>query len=536
MSRRISGAHALALGAIQAGVSLVTGYPGSPATAVVNRIIAATSPEEVRVEWASNEKVGVEMAFGASLAGVRSLLCVKSVGLNVALDPLMVYNLSGCRAGLVVLLGDDPGGWGSQNEQDSRALAPAAQLPLFEPATVADARRAVAEAFRLSQAQSLPAIVRFTRALAVAEEGMAAPPDRPLAPALEASRPEAVVLPVDVVRFHLRLLEKLRTTQATFERSALNGIEGAGSRGVIAAGFAYQKLKDVLGGAAPKGVRLLRLGTPYPLPEDLVTGFLRPLEAVLVLEETAPLVEEAVRAAAQRDGLSLPVYGRLTGQIPGAGELLPSHIAAGLRSLVPSLPLEARQDPAKAMPSRTPLCNGCPYTPTFQALVDVMEQLGGRDRFIVTGDPGCMVRAQLPPLELFDVKHGLGSSIGMATGLALGQAERRVISLAGDSSFLHTGFNGLLDAARSGVRLLVIILDNGTIALTGGQPHPGTPRDARGRPRPAVDIAGLAREAGAGWVRVIDARAKEEMQGAIHAGLEHDGVAVIVARGACPRT
>jgi indolepyruvate ferredoxin oxidoreductase alpha subunit len=168
MNEPVSGAYALARGAIEAGVSLVTGYPGAPATAVVNEILELTSPDEVQVEWTSNEKVVMEIAFGASLGGMRSLLCVKSVGLNVALDPLMALNLSGCNAGLVILVGDDPGGWGSQNEQDSRTLALAAEIPLLEPTSVSDARAAVRQAFQLSEEIGLPIIVRVTWALSSA--------------------------------------------------------------------------------------------------------------------------------------------------------------------------------------------------------------------------------------------------------------------------------------------------------------------------------------------------------------------------------
>ena len=170
MIERVSGAYALAHGAIEAGVSLVTGYPGSPVTAVVNAVLQLTSPDEVQVEWTSNEKVAIEMAFGASLGGTRSLLCVKSVGLNIALDPLMTFNLSGCNAGFVILVGDDPGSWGSQNEQDSRALGLAAELPMLEPTSVSDAQGAMRQAFQLSEEIGLPVMVRVTRALVLAEE------------------------------------------------------------------------------------------------------------------------------------------------------------------------------------------------------------------------------------------------------------------------------------------------------------------------------------------------------------------------------
>jgi indolepyruvate ferredoxin oxidoreductase alpha subunit len=559
MSQPLSGAHALAHGAIESGVALVTGYPGAPATAVVNGIIGLTSPDQVRVEWTSNEKVGVEMAFGASLGGTRALLCVKGVGLNIALDPLMALNLSGCNAGLVILVGDDPGGWGSQNEQDSRALALAAELPLLEPTTLSDARAAMRQAFALSEEMGLPVVVRVTRALVLAEaeiENSEVWRDLRVTPPCSFQREfmRWVVLPVNVVPYHRRLLRQLEAVQARFEASPLNGVEGDGSQGVIAAGFVYQKLSDLLGGAVPPGLRILRLGTFHPLPVERVTAFLRTVESALVLEETAPWVERAVRAAAQAARLTLPIYGRDTGHVPRAGELFGPHIAAALNRYLPRLGLSTEGETARPRPSRSPLCDGCPYIPTFDALTDVIAQFG-RDEVIVVGDPGCMVRAQLPPYELLDVKNSLGSSIAMAAGIALSlrcpepiertcpelaegserHAGKRVVALCGDSGFLHSGLYGLVDAARVGAPLLVLILDNGTTALSGGQPHPASSVDARGRPQRAVDLAGLAREAGAGMVCVVDLDRGQGIQSAIEMGMNFDGVAVVIARGRCPR-
>ena len=543
--RIASGAGALARGAIEAGVSLVTGYPGSPTTAVVNEILNLTSSQEVRVEWTSNEKVAIEIAFGASLAGARSLLCVKGVGLNVALDPLMAFILTGCNAGLVLLVGDDPGAWGSQNEQDSRCLALAAQVPVFEPTTVLDARRAMHEAFRLSEDIGMPVMVRITRGLVLARGQLAQEEvSLPDAPVYERDFMRWVVLPINVVPYHRRLHERLRAIQEGLEGSALNGEQGTGQLGVIAAGFVYQKLMDLFGGAVPPGVRVLRLGTFSPLPVARVTAFLRQVDSALILEESAPLIERDARAAAQAAGLSLPIYGRDSGHLAREGELFGPHIASALNCLSPALSLPVDGVATRPMPSRSPLCGSCPYILILNALLQAMEAYGGRDRFIVTGDPGCMVRAQLPPYELLDVKNSLGSSIGTATGFALGQdfsrasERKRVIALCGDSSFLHTGVNGLMDAVRAGAPMLVMILDNGTTALSGGQPHPANDVDARGMPRPAVDLEALARGAGAQAVQVVELDREgtvARIRAAIEGALSTDQVGVVIARGRCPR-
>jgi indolepyruvate ferredoxin oxidoreductase alpha subunit len=280
---------------------------------------------------------------------------------------------------------------------------------------------------------------------------------------------------------------------------------------------------------------VLRLGTFYPLPTRRLTDFLKAVESALVVEETAPLVERGLRDIAQSAGLTLPIYGRDTDHLPLIGELSAADLAKALNRFLPGLALPIDGGQSRSMPSRQPLCDGCPYIPTFDALQAVIAERGGRDPFIIVGDPGCMVRAQMPPYELMDVKHSLGSAIGMATGIAAaqGRAGKRVIALCGDSGFLHSGFNGLVDAACLGVRLLVLVLDNGTTALSGGQPHPASPVDTRGRSRPGVDLAALAHAAGAGMVRIADLDSGEDIQPALAKGLDFDGLAVVIARGQC---
>ena len=366
----ISGAQALAQGAIDAGVALVTGYPGAPVTAVVDHILRLTTPEAVHVAWNSNEKVAIEMAFGAAVGGMRALLCVKSVGLNVALDPLMAFNLSGCNAGLVILVGDDPGGWGSQNEQDSRGIAWLAELPLLEPTTAAEAQSVIREAFRLSEDLSLPVIVRVTRALtSSAVAALRAAPVLPPPPNYQREFMRWVVLPINVVPYHQRLLEKLDVVRTQFEDSKFDAVEGTGPYGVIAAGGIYQKLMEALDGKLPRDLSILRLGTLHPLPEQRIAAFLQSVTAALVLEETAPWIEDATRAIAQQAGIAVPIAGRRTGHIPLAGEVFAPHIAAALNAWLPDLTLPSGGDTERPRPSRETLCDGCPYISTVEALI-----------------------------------------------------------------------------------------------------------------------------------------------------------------------
>lgn len=541
MSGRVTGAFAVAQGAIESGVSLVTGYPGAPATAVFNAILNQTSAEQVRLEWTSNEKSAIEIAYGASIVGTRSLLCIKSVGVNIALDPLMSLVLSGCNAGLVILAGDDPGGWGSQNEQDSRSLALAAELPLLEPTTVADARNAMRQAFEISEKFSLPVMVRITRALSDAsgdvDEGeplvnfMADPAT------FEREYMRWVVLPVNVVPYHNRHLKKIDQIREAFEVSNLNEIMGEGSVGVITAGFLYQKLYDLMDDELSSSLKILRLGTIFPFPKSTVQAFVQSVETILVLEETAPVVERAVKEVAQEIGLSTPINGRDSGHVERVGELFAPQIATALNKLSPGLDLPTIGDISRDRPSLVPLCEGCPYIPTFDALLEAVERGGGRDKFVITGDPGCMVRAQPPPYELMDVKNSLGSGIGMGAGIALALSrsgdEKRVVVLCGDSGLLHSGLQGLVDAVQLGVRMLVLILDNGTTALSGGQPHPGSHVDARGEPNSQVDLEKLVRATGVNSFHAVDLDRREDIQPAIEAGMANDGVSVVVAKGEC---
>ena len=540
----ITGSEALALGALEAGVQFVSGYPGSPSTATVDALLRLAGPD-VQIGWAVNEKSAFDTVFGASLAGVRALLCLKSVGLNVALDSLMVSNLAPGPGAFVILVGDDPGGWGSQNEEDSRPLAAAAEVPLLEPTSAAEARGTMRRASALSEQFRIPVVVRINRALAgeaaPAEATMPAdPPAPPGRPSFRRQGERFNVLPIHVVDYHRRLQASLADVQAAFEGSTLNRVEGNARHGVLAAGQAYHKLIQTLGQimpdpAAAKWPAVLALATLHPLPEARVADWLRGLEAALILEETAPYVERQVQALAQRRGLGLPIYGRLSGQLPGAGELFAPEIAQALAALLPDAQWPALPAGGRPLPSRQPLCDDCPYIPALEALLAAMERRGGRDAFVVTGETGCMVRAQLPPWEILDVKYGMGSSIGLAAGLARAGISQRVIALAGDSAFLHSGLPELIDADQAGANLLVVLLDNEITALSGGQPHPATGYDARGRPRRPVDLVALVRAAGVASVRVVDPDQPQALRAAFDEALDGQRLAVVIVRKACPQ-
>jgi indolepyruvate ferredoxin oxidoreductase alpha subunit len=531
-----TGSEALARGALEAGVQFVTGYPGSPATATVNALLRLAG-DDIRIEWAINEKSAFDAAFGASLAGMRSLLCLKSVGLNVALDSLMVSNLAPGDGGFVLLIGDDPGGWGSQNEEDSRPIIAAAEIPLLEPKSANDGCNLMGFAFDLSERHQVPIALRVTRAMAMETVELdPSPADRrsPRPARFERQGDRFNVLPVHVVDYHQRLQAKLRRMRFEFECPARNEEEGQGQAAIIAAGYAYQKLSSVLGQSNQPPVRVLGLDTLHPLPVTKIATFLEKGEAALVLEETAPYLETEVQAIAQRAGLSLPIHGRRSGHIPGTGELFAHEIAQALTELLPAWPWPSFLPEGRSRPSRQPLCENCPYVPAVESLLAIMERHGGRDGFVVAGETGCMVRTQLPPWRLLDLKYGMGSSIGLAAGLVRAGIPQRVVALSGDSALLHSGLGELIDTVQAGVKLLIIVLANETTALSGGQPHPGTARDARGRARQPADLVALIQATGVASVRLVDPKQVQVTQAAMEEGLAADGVAVVIAARACP--
>jgi indolepyruvate ferredoxin oxidoreductase alpha subunit len=340
---------------------------------------------------------------------------------------------------------------------------------------------------------------------------------------------------VHVVAFHRELHASVDGVQVSFEDSPLNRDAGEGNLGVIAGGFAYQKVQQVLSQSGQPPLCVLGLGTLHPLPERRLADTLRSLDAVVVLEETAPYLEVQVQALAQRAGLTLPVCGRLSGHVPREGELFEGQIADALAAVLPEWPWPSLEMDSRAMPSRQPLCEDCPYIPAFDALLAVMERRGGRDAFVVAGETGCMVRSQLPPYELLDVKYGMGSSIGLAAGLARTGLPQKVVALSGDSALLHSGLGELIDAAQAGVDVLVVVLANETTALSGGQPHPGTAHDARGSARKPADLEGLIWAAGADTVRVVDPEDRQATEAAYEAALASGGLAVVITRRACPK-
>ena len=519
----LSGNEAIARGAREAGVRVAAGYPGTPSTEILESLVRMDPGAETYVEWATNEKVALDIALGAALAGSRALATMKHVGLNVASDTFMTAAYTGARAGLVVVSADDPGMHSSQNEQDNRLFARFAGVPLLEPSDSEECRELTVLAFELSERFDLPVLLRSTTRVCHARGVVRLDPVRASAtPAFERDPDKFVMLPAAARVRHEVLLQRLEMLTPYAERCALNRMEWRDRKvGVVTSGIAYHYVREALPSAS-----VLKLGLTHPLPLERLREFATGVERLLVVEELEPLLENELRAA------GLTVEGKA--YFPRAGELSPDLVRAGFQR-AGVLPAEAAT-PACAgagTPTSVPvagrpplLCPGCPHVTPFLAL----RHLGA----VVAGDIGCYTLAATEPLSAMDTCVAMGSSIGMAIGLARsGGAPGPVVATIGDSTFLHAGLPALADAAYHNTKITVLVLDNGTTAMTGGQAHPAAGTTIRGEPAPQIDLAQLCRALGAQFVQVVDPYDVAATYLAIERAIAAPGVAVVITNRPC---
>lgn len=508
----LSGNEAIARGALEAGVMVAVGYPGTPSTEILESI---ANRDDIIVRWSPNEKVALDVAFGASLGGVRSLATMKHVGLNVAADTFMTLAYTGVGAGLVIVSADDPGMHSSQNEQDNRAYARMAGIPLLEPSDSAEAKEYTKIAFEISEEFDTPVLLRTTTRVSH-NRGIVEVGPRVERPTTGFVRDPAkyVMVPGYARARRPVLLERLERLATYVEASPLTAESGSGTDfGVITAGIAHHYVREVLPDA-----RILKLGMSYPLPLDRIKAFADSVDRLFVVEELDPNMENAILAA------GITVEGKAF--FPQMGELNPDIVRRGFAA-AGILPTRLEIEPAPPTVIRPPLlCPGCPHTPPFLAL----KHLGA----VVTGDIGCYTLAALQPLSAMDTCVAMGSSIGMAVGMAAsGGATGPVVATIGDSTFLHGGIAGLIDAVYSQANVTVLILDNGTTAMTGGQEHPGTGITLQGSDTTPVDLVALCKALGVHDVRVVDPYDMAATYSAIEGAVAYAGPSVVITNRPC---
>ncbi len=519
-----SGNEAIAHGAVRAGARFACGYPGTPSTEIIE---TTARLEGIHSEWCVNEKVALETAVGASLAGVRSIVTMKHVGLNVAADPFMTLSLTGVNAGLVVISADDPGMHSSQNEQDNRNYAAFAKVPMLEPSDSQEAYDFVAEAFALSEEFDTPVLLRTTTRISHGR-GQVLPRVPVQTPPREYERDigKYVMVPQYARRRNRLVWERLERLRRRADESPLNVLEaGTSDFGIIASGVAYAYARE----AFPKAW-FLKLGLSHPLPYAKVTRLYEHVSRVAVVEELDPFLEDQVRA------LGLPVIGKEA--IPADGELDQEIVFRALephllrkpprrrRPVLPPAPhISDPPQPDAGLPVRPPvLCPGCSHRSVYAAL--------RRRKLAPMGDIGCYTLGALPPLLALDSCLCMGASLGMMAGFNKALGRKAAVAVIGDSTFFHSGITPLIDAFYNQVEGMVMVLDNRTTAMTGHQGHPGTGLRPDGSQGPVVDIQRLCEGIGVRCV-TVDAGDHTALDAAVKAEADASGLGVIVAQAPC---
>ncbi len=530
------GNEAIARGAIEAGVAVAAAYPGTPSSEISLNFFQMSRESDLYFEYSVNEKVSLEVAAAAANTGVRAMCVMKHVGMNVAADALMTLAYVGVRGGLVILVADDPFMFSSQNEQDSRYYAKLAGLPMLEPSTIEEAREMTIQAFELSEQLEEPVILRTTTRINHSTAVVSLGAIRPAKTRGDFTRNPMryVTVPAVSRQLHVRLLANLDKAMGIAEQSAFNFAQGSGSWGIICNGVSYNYASDAVRDLDLEGrARILRLGFYNPMPEKLIKDFLRACDRVLVIEEGEPVLEEAIKALAQEEGLMLPIRGKGKDLFSRLFEFDPAMVREKIaryfdvQGVAVSHPDLSDLPP---LPPRPPtLCAGCSHRATFHAVKKAVE---GTDVIYPT-DIGCYTLGMLPPLGVADFLICMGSSTGTAAGFSR-TLDKKVIAFCGDSTFFHSAMAGLVNAVFNNHNFTLVILDNGTTAMTGHQPHPGVDMEKLGLSGYGrIDIKEVVEALGVACVREIQPYKLKKSIETLKEAFAHKGVSVVIAREIC---
>jgi len=546
----LMGNEAIARGAIEAGVKVCSAYPGNPSSEIIGSLSEVGEELGIYVEWSVNEKVALEVSAAASMAGLRGLTAMKQNGLNVAADFLLNLNLSGSKGGLVVVVCDDPSALSSSNEEDSRAYAKMADLPLLEPSTFQEAKEMTRWAFELSEELGLPCLIRSVTRVSHARGNviLGEIPRETRRPRFDLSRP---IIPLPVGLTHRALHDKLRKARERFESSPFNLYRGPERPELllVTCGACWMyALEAVANLGLKERVGVVKVGTTWPLPHSFLLEQLKRAEKILFVEEVDPFLEDNVKGVCCQQGAELGAksfFGKASGTLPDTGEMGPDLVAKAIERLLDLPPREVRprqyaEEAAREAALYAPLrqlgfCAGCPHRAAYWAIKNAL-QLDGRDGFVV-GDIGCYSLG-IGPAGYGQMKtlHAMGSGAGLANGLGqLGRFgfDQPVLALCGDSTFYHAAIPALINGLYNGSNFTMVILDNSATAMTGFQPHPGTGRTAMGSQAPVVDIEGVCRALGAKVETADPFRLRETTETLCRLLLDEQGVKVLVLRQEC---
>ncbi len=500
--------QAIARGAYEAGVNLLSAYPGTPSTEIAENFVKF---DGVYAEWAPNEKVAVEVAIGASVAGARAMACMKHVGLNVAADPLFTAAYTGVNGGFVIVVADDPGMHSSQNEQDSRYYARSAHVPMLEPSDANEAKEFVKLAYELSEKFDTPVIVRETTRVAHSHGfvELCEREERPLKPYQKAPN-KYVMMPANAIGRHVFVEERDKAIAEYVNTLPINRAEYTNEKeiGIVCSGVVYEYVKEALPNA-----NVFKIGTVHPIPTPSILQFSKKVSKLYVIEELEPFIEDTLKAA------GIACEGKALFSLQG-------EISVPLIKEKFGLAVDTHADKAQ-VPARPPvMCAGCPHRGVFYVL--------NKLNLTVNGDIGCYTLGAVPPLAAVDTCVCMGASVGMAHGFKKAtMGESKNVAVIGDSTFLHSGVTGLINAVYNQSGITLIILDNSTTGMTGHQQHPATGKNLKGEPAPIVLLDELCRACGVKDLQIVDAYDIKGVEQAIKAATASKEVSVIIAQKPC---
>jgi indolepyruvate ferredoxin oxidoreductase alpha subunit len=528
------GNEAAVRGALESGVTVASTYPGTPSSEIGDILSKIAKDAGIYFEFSTNEKVALEVAAAASASGLRTFTFMKHVGVNVASDSLMSVVYSGVNGGMIILSADDPQIHSSQNEQDNRHYARLANIPMLEPSNPQEVKDLMKFGYQLSEKYQIPILMRTTTRVSHMR-GMVT------VNSLEKGErtgffhkdPKRFVPVPEVARVNHRILvEKIEKLLVEANNSPLNQVFHDGTElGIITSGSAFNYVMDVVE-ENDLPVRVLKLTFSYPFPEETILEFIQSVDKVLVVEEVDPVMEKDVMAALGKNGIKKEVHGKLDGTVPLIYEFNPEIVRAGLDKVLGIENDTGSNKEVLALPKRPPtLCPGCPHRAIYYAIKNSIKDLDMKDVIFPT-DIGCYTLGIESPYEAGDYLLAMGSSIGTSCGFSKA-TNQKVVSFIGDSTFFHAGIPPLINAVHNKGNLVVVILDNRTTAMTGGQPHPGLPRDGMGDPAPEISIEEIVKAAGVDFMKTINPMNLKSSEESFKEAIQHPGVAVLISKYPC---
>ena len=532
MQEYVMGNGAIGLGALAAGVNLVSGYPGTPSSEIVETI-SKYPHDGVHLEWSVNEKAAMEVAASAAYGGARTLVTMKQVGLNVAADPIMSLAYVGVKGGMVVVSADDPGPISSQTEQDTRRFADFCRIPVFDPSSPEEAYQMIQDAFEYSEKYKTPVLFRPTTRVCHAYASIDNPEycgPKKYEGFVKDSK-KWVIFPRLSFANHNMIEKRNIEIGRDFSSYKFNKIEGGNSKkAVITSGISYSYAKEYM--KYHEDIKLIKIATAYPFPEDLLLKALEGVKEVICLEELSPFIEEQVLKIIGKHGLQIRVSGKLDGKVPHSGENSSNQIAAILSDFLGTEKLSGGFDisDAPALPMRPPvLCAGCPHRASFYAVKQAMK---GKKAYFC-GDIGCYTLGNAMPLDMVDTCLCMGAGITMAQGFHWIDGEGTCFGFVGDSTFFASGMTGVVNAVYNNADMILCVLDNSTTAMTGHQPHPGIGRNMMGQIVDKVDIKKVLEGIGVHKVITVNPLNLKESIDAVNECEKLPGVKAIIFKSPC---